>query len=255
MKFGSRKWRKIDVVAGLPAWSAVLLERTDSIYPAPRPDFRAVIVGDSYIAGSTNPDSAGVSSLVQIALPEYLRLATGWDICPAGIGGSGYIAGGSTGGTSPYGVTARLDGVVRSNPDVVIVYGSINDNQSTAAEITAAATTYYAALAARLPGVPVVVVGAEPMGNGFEPYDKCNAAVKAAALAAPNVFGFIDMRAPVNWFNGSGKVGTVAGDGNADEFVSADGLHPSQKGNEYLGFRLAQELAKVKAPLISKAAV
>lgn len=104
-------------------------------------------------------------------------------------GGTGYAT------TTPYNDTTRMDNLVKTNPDLIVVEGSGNDDGIAAATLTSAAASFYSACATRLPGVPIIVVGAQPNDaatvNGATRLANLNA-VKAAADAAPNVIAFID---------------------------------------------------------------
>jgi hypothetical protein len=48
-----------------------------------------------------------------------------------------------------------------------------------------------------------------------------------------------------SWFTGSGNAANPVGDGNADFYVSPDGVHPEPRGATYLGARIAQAFANV----------
>lgn len=48
-----------------------------------------------------------------------------------------------------------------------------------------------------------------------------------------------------SWFTGSGSVANPKGDGNADEYVGPDGVHPELRGVGYLGSRIAQGIAGI----------
>jgi hypothetical protein len=48
-----------------------------------------------------------------------------------------------------------------------------------------------------------------------------------------------------SWFTGSGNVANPVGDGNADFYVSPDGVHPEPRGVKYLGSRIADAFAGV----------
>jgi hypothetical protein len=67
-----------------------------------------------------------------------------------------------------------------------------------------------------------------------------------SALAAepdcPNVAGVIDMRTDP-WVTGTGIDRTPTRDGNADDFISTDGRHPTRAGFENLALRLTDEIA------------
>jgi len=52
-----------------------------------------------------------------------------------------------------------------------------------------------------------------------------------------------------SWFTGSGNVASPIGDGNADFYVSPDGVHPEVRGVDYLAVRISQSIANI-LPLI-----
>ena len=122
-----------------------------------------------------------------------------------------------TGFTTDY--AGRMPWVLAQNPDVIIFNGSVNDTAGT----TPAATSLTAAvkacvdLAAAVP--EVYVCGTWRTGTAL---NAVNNAVKAGAQQAGRPFLNL-----TNMIYGSGKQGTVTGDGNADFWVGTDGIHPS----------------------------
>jgi hypothetical protein len=48
-----------------------------------------------------------------------------------------------------------------------------------------------------------------------------------------------------SWFKGSGNVANLKGDGNADMYVSPDGVHPEFRGAEYLAQKIATSIAAI----------
>ncbi|HEY5668337.1 MAG TPA: hypothetical protein VIR03_04210 [Candidatus Saccharimonadales bacterium] len=154
-----------------------------SVQKTPPPPYRIAVVGDSYIDGGylslANSDCIG----------PHLAALLGGDVALFGTAGSGYVAGSNT-----FGSATRVSAVQTFNPDAVIIYGSINDD-SLAASVQAAATAAFAAYQVALPNVPIYVIG--PQQTAANTTLAANraantAAVKAAALAAPNVIGWDD---------------------------------------------------------------
>lgn len=132
------------------------------------------------------------------AAPWAVADALGMTCVQAAVSSSGYIAGGG------YGATRRLNGLIATAPDFIVVEGANNDNGNSYAAVNTAAAGYYSALAAALPNTPVLVVG--PLATDF-PNDESSerastaAAVRAAALAASNVVAYVD---PVGWWDAGG---------------------------------------------------
>ena len=122
-------------------------------------------------------------------------------------------------------------------------FGSVNDGAATPGDLQQAALDYYAALEPR----PVIVVGVEPLFDAGDPnfaaWDLNNAAILAAANAAPNVIGVIDWRGE-DWLTGTGSVSDPKGDGNQDIYIGdvagTDTIHPNYAGQQYLGGRLVE---------------
>lgn len=131
------------------------------------------------------------------AWPWMLADALGMSCAQFGGNGSGYVNapafGGTGGGDS--GGNGRLNALIRVNPDFIIVEGANNDNASSYATINAAAAAYYDALNTNLPDTPVLVIGPMATDSGTDTSSnrsRCSAAVRDAALAAPNVVAYID---------------------------------------------------------------
>jgi len=143
-------------------------------------------------------------------------------------------------------------------PDIALVAGGINDSdRHTSAIYPAGAATaltvlgteaaaLYDAIRSGSPTSALVVVG--PWWPNENPTNNAAGSdvigvrdtIEAKALAAGAIF--ID---PIGeqWITGTGRVGTPAGNGNADYYISSDGTHPSPAGHAYLGRKLEQALA------------
>lgn len=199
----------------------------------PEPGFKIAVTGDSYTDAGIAPYFAGLSR-------EIWRL-TGWTPIQLGQGSTGYTNDGSSSGDlsrQVYGGAKRLAALEAADPDVVLVVGSGND-VATPSVVEQAAADYYAALAPR----PVIVVGVQPLYDDNAALDLVNAAILAAANAAPNVIGVIDWRGE-DWLTGTGSVSNPKGDGNQDIYIGdvagKDTVHPNYAGQKYLGGRLVE---------------
>lgn len=178
---GGVKRRRITVhAAGPNAWQGVAVDMTAGLAAGAKLP-RVAFIGDSFFNGS-----AAASTMRSAAFQMSLML--GVDAGLAAVGGSGYLA-----GTETFGSTARIARVTALAPDLLVFSGSVNDATS---GLGAAATACYAAYATALPGVPAIVFGPQP-SNATDTLsaDRATAiaAVKAAAVAAPNVIAFFDM--------------------------------------------------------------
>ena len=171
-------------------------------------------------------------------IPAQVGMTLAWNTFLGGVPGTGYVN-----GSLPMGNTARTSRLYAANPDYVVVFGSINDNG--AAGIQAAASALYAGIATNLPNAKIIVVGPEPVPanpstNLFTNRD----AVKAAALAAPNVLAFVDPIADT-WLAGTGNISAPTGDGNRDYYVGQDAVHPTALGSGYFARRIVEEIARI----------
>lgn len=188
LTWGTTARRRVTIhSSGLNAWLGVRVNHTAVLAPGPsRP--RVAFVGDSFFEGGT------AATPVLQACAFRLGQLLGVDPVIASYGGTGYNA-----GPELFGSTNRIAKVTSKKPDLIVMSGSVNDG---ATGLQAAATSTYAAYAAALPDVPIVVFGPQP-SNATDTLSSGRAAaiaaVKAAAEAAPNVLAFYDM------------VGTAAG--------------------------------------------
>lgn len=220
----------------IPASASVLAAST----PSPT---RFAVIGDSFVWG------AGIAAAAQNSLgfvQSLSRLLAWPQTINLGVGGSGYTVAGSGGGK--YADAARMTALTTFNPDVILVTGSQNDRDAAAGLIQSEAAALFSAIKAALPSSKIVASSmlfpAEPTAarNGFDipRRNAIDAEIRAAATAAS--VPFIDAS---TWFNGTGRVGSPMGDGNADLFrTSLDWNHPSEAGHNYLARRFAPEIRR-----------
>lgn len=238
-------FHRYDITLG---WGAnfiqVINEPGTLLTPGERAPFTVALTGDSYSDSGIAPYYGGPS--------EALRHFTGWNVIPLGQGSTGYTNDGTSSGDATkqvYGGAARVAALEASNPDVVLVVGSVNDGAASAAAVKAAALAYYANLAP----LPVVVVGVEPLYDASDPtfatWDANNTALAEAAAEAPNVIGFINWRGE-DWLTGTGSLSNPQYDGNQDwsigDQAGTDTIHPNHWGWKLL---LMPRLVSALAPL------
>lgn len=259
---GSRRSRKYELhLDQMPFGGLAMGSPTDTVTPPMvRRDDLTLWVGDSMTEGNMGFVAYSDATRME-AFPWIASRLLGWDnLAVDGEGGSGYLNASPDPGKKVFG--ERLDFLhsIGITPSRIIITGGYNDNVSgyTAAAHTAAAAATYAKAAALWPGVPVWVVflgdrGYDYMGGTGQP--GLSAAVKAAAVVAPNVVAFIDgitgvwtpgplattvpVDPPAPFYTGSGTQAAPAGNGNCDYYRSRDTVHPSPEGHFYIGTRLA----------------
>ncbi len=197
--------------------------RSPDVIPGASPSAPFVsFIGDSWTDGTGATDKVGYAHLTGRAL--------GWAHRVLGVGGSGYVRGGS--GNVPFG--ERVAPAVAGGPDVVVVQGSINERSTPGPELTAAATDVLTRLReAAGPDTAVLVLGASYVPGVPARYvDKVNTSVRTAAarLGLP----FVDVAAE-NWSD------------PADPSIWADPYHVNDRGAQLVADRLAPLLRAVVA--------
>ena len=149
----------------------------------------------------------------------------------AGIGGTKWVA--ATSGSADQLAAhfgGRLPAVLAMNPHAIVFVGSRNDDAGAAAIQSAVEATLDLAAA-----VPEVYV-AGPITTGFATN---NGAVKAGAISKGRPFADI-----AGVISGTGRVGATTGIGNADYFISTDGIHPTKAGQKHIARRLFEAITR-----------
>jgi lysophospholipase L1-like esterase len=246
---GVRKQRKIRMEmranGSYALFGGITLLKSDSITPPSSANsVRGVVFGDSFIEGK-DP----LHPLAQISCPNdgfanRIGDLLGWDECiVCGVGGTGYLSD-TTGTAKKYG--DRINDITSLNPDVVVVFGSLNDGPPyTPANTQAAVTAFHTQLAAALPNAVIVVLGVQKVGNSSDTLASLNTAVAAgvAAVGAPNIT-FVDMFNPA-WVTGTGKSTAQTNDGNADWVTGSDGVHPTWEGHNFYTYKIAEAIRNI----------
>lgn len=207
-----------------------------------------IVIGDSWTR------SAGAVR----TLARTMGLLLHWyDVRPSGLVGTGWLA---PGGSVKF-RDRLIPDVIAHAPDILIVIGSINDStrRYVGATLEREALALIEETKAALPDTLIVLAGVP--WTGYWWWDQLvapNVAPSHATILAQienerdglesaatrgGADLFIDM---VPWITGSGTVGDPQGDGNADLYVAADGVHPTTTdGYDYFGAQLADALAEV----------
>lgn len=178
-----------------------------------------------YVIADSYGDHSGMQSF-----PYIMAAKLGWTVTVDAIGGTCYnINGGNFG--------SRVPAAIAAHPDVAMIVGSVNDRWVTTP------TDMLTAISALVAGVPRVYIcmfnGSAGIGDSGVPWGAValkptNDMLRTAAASAGATF--IDAQ---GWITGTGVVGATTGDGNADVYVEAGGVHPNAAGAAFLGTRLA----------------
>jgi hypothetical protein len=162
---------------------------------------RLMVVGDSFGAGqsATGPVTIWNTPGYIHKLGDLLQIEDLWS---RSIGGTGYLAQG-TSGTAPTFRGRLATDVTPYNPDVVVFQGSINDYNKATSDLTTEIQALHAATKAAMPNVKIIATSPLSSANPTANVVSIAAAEKAAweALGVP----YIDM---LNADTGTGAIGT-----------------------------------------------
>lgn len=246
---GTRKARKIRVeMGGNCHFGGVTVTKADSVWvPIDANAVKGLVLGDSYIQGTpTQNPLIGLGSANYDGMANIVGDLLGWDEnVVTGLASTGYLANtGTTAGTSPrWG--ARMSDFTGPQPNVILAFGSINDQTFTTTALEAEVTAFWTQMVAALPNTIMFVTGLQSPKDS-QNVANWNTAVKngVAAVGSPNLF-FIDMRSPTPWVFGTGDAATPTGNGNADVITGTDTIHPSMEGHVYYAYKLADAIRAI----------
>lgn len=204
---------------------------------------RAAFLSDSIFAGSGfGPFLVGQSA------PERIATMLGWtDPWDFSIGGTGYI---NAGTFTAFGW--RIPQILAANPDVLVMFGSTNDNGQPSADITAAVLAVLRAFRAGS-AAPIILFGVWPNSAASLTTET---AVKAAytAFADPLTF-FVpiagDTASGLPWLTGAWNNAANTASLTASLFLGGDGTHPVDAGTEYLARRMVQAIRSQVLPKLA----
>ena len=250
VNFGSRARRQVQAVWNMNSFCSLLgvyVDASSSLWK-PKTVGHAIPVaaeGDSFLTNSGGYNSGDQD----IGMGRQAFSLLGFDnVYIEAVGGTGFVA---TGPGTNYGSTSRLASLVAFKPKVILVQGSVNDGGTSQAAMTAAVAAYVAAVRATVgTDAYIVVTGIMGRGNttGVELPDEAILRIAVAASAASDSRIFFipcsgDPGGP--WIAGTGTTAAPNGTGNTDGFMESAGTHPIQRGQEYLGQRLASALEPI----------
>lgn len=251
--FPSTALRRVRVQIYSAQYRGLEISPSDAVIPAPVPTVKGVVMGDSFVGGALNVPQ-------QQVFTATLGRILGWEMVNAGQGGTAYTHNGP-GARQPYNDPIRISTACAYNPDYVVIFGTVNDDSApSGAAVMAAASQTYARYAALAPNTKLIVVGPPPQHTTI-PAGRLvsQAAVRTAALTAPNVIAFIDPIAGTwqagsvsggdgqQWVTGTGYATATTGDGNSDWVVGSDNVHPTQAGHDYYARRIAKAIEDILA--------
>jgi lysophospholipase L1-like esterase len=264
--FASSKSRNIELMlagSGNNALEGIFIPPTNAFAPfVSKPLKTMIVVGDSYdeepIPNYSTPEgynSVGLGFATQLGL-----LMPALDVWPYGLGGTGYVNPGS-------GRTAATNRIVYDviphKPDYVLFALGINDTSYPSNSVFTAVTNCIGQVLAGSSNTVIYAVGPwwshtptagdpvfmvrQAISNGLAYYGL--GANYIDTLGPPTATGY----SPATLANAAGGPWiygyyNVPGSGNAVNFISSDGTHPTPAGHAYLAQRLALELSRRGVP-------
>lgn len=239
---GGARSRTITVQLSGGAWLSGIGtdQASDSLSPpagvgSPHPS--VYWLGDSYVVGA-GARYPGFDDLVHVA-SRYAGLS---NVTVDALGGTGYARANAAAKFPDYLDRARLNlHAGRATPDLIVVGGSINDDIYTEEHVRSAAAALFAYLARAEPKAKVLVV---PFTDAYPvpgPVQHAIDGVLAAAHAAPNVAGVLDLPAQVLAHRGNRSVGRFS----STLASTTIPYHPSPAAHQLYGRLIGQFIAGI----------
>lgn len=169
------------------------------------------ILGDSF----TEQDFNGISQCRGYVC-EWQNKRPDLNLIPLGEGGTGFYITGGSGGTNFF---SRVNDVVNCNPEQVVIFGGINDQQygtntSLTNGIFTSATNLFMQLKMRLPNVPIICVGPQESSSPLSTSYYATATLISNACVLNNVPWVNPLNQP--WITGTYNINNS---GNAVNYI------------------------------------
>ena len=198
-------------------WQIYSIVRDPSSTIGPAGDMRTrksvYLLGDSWTGGTSQGGGWYAQS-------RYVQALSPWNVGINGYGGTGWTTTGTNAWDCPFGDARRVAIVTAPKPDLIVAFGSINDNSSTPAAVVAKIQTWLSDVYAASPSTKVLLIGPQ--------YGAPATQAAMTAITAPNLAGVID---PTSWV-----VEEVRG--------PKDRNHPSPLGVEWLGMKVMRAIGQ-----------
>lgn len=200
VEFPSAATRTVDIYT---KWTMYSIGRAagSSLAPGnPSGKKKVALLGDSWTQGT---DQAGAwksyAHVVQQTTP-------GWDVSFNGLGGTGWATTGTDPWNLPFAAALRQHCVADGIPDLIVAYGSINDQDSSAATVKTRVQEFLSGVASISPTSKVLIVGPE--------MERPNTLAAMRSITAPNLVGVVD---PSSWLTSA-------------DLGPSDMVHPNAQG-------------------------
>ena len=227
---GGSRTRRIEIQGqsrnnGALSLGSIWTARAFQIWAPPADeDIRAAFISDSQFAGNNYANFLPGGSLIA-RIADQLGWSDPWSFS---LGGTGYCY---DGGAGAYTYPQRVPDVITNNPDVVVLFGSTNDqdNSFTTTQVKAAALATWQALRAGLPNVPIIIYGIVPNAAASATFEQ---ALKDQfdAWADHNSYFVPISTAAIPWLLGAFNNASFPNMNSfAEDVTSADSTHIKQQ--------------------------
>lgn len=250
--FGTSATRRIRLILGTTYFIGIYIEPTGTIGLKPSlTNGRLIWASDSLGVGS-------YATPLETGFVGQIRQFFDCDLWNSSVGGTGYLNDGGGGGSVP--LPARMISDVYNNaPDVFVMCMGANDVFTyTTAQVNAVLAPLFSQMNSSLVGVKVIVIGPNEWNNTMVALPVyANMCSELQSLCAAHGWPYIDqgtgktynksgtlVNTTSQWITGTGYVGNPQGDGNADTYISSDGVHPTNAGHDYLAGLLVTEIQR-----------
>jgi len=251
--FGKRKVRKVEIVHGKSSSNFGGIATTSSgiVHRSSSPEINAVFIGDSFGAGA-NPGpfrSEGV-------LGTQIGMRLGWNVRNMVTGATGYVNPGSSKYTYLQRVQNSFNSAKIAAANIIVIYGSTNDNGNPSGVTTAVSATI-TAIRALNNLAPIVLFGPASI-NASSALIAANKATDTAVAAGvtasgdTNTYYFPFANDPQPPIASSSYLATVPSgiDTYTKLIYTGDGIHPSDLGTFTLAEWMAHKIASGVLPLV-----
>jgi hypothetical protein len=241
---GAAQQRRIRVMLAAADFAGIgLASNKDTIFPVEQKLLKVVFFGGSWFDGGSGYPSGSTAYLneqLSVQLGEMMNV----DYYVNAWGGTGYYNGIDAIPPNNWSSTNRLNSLTTIQPDLIVFFGTTNDDFYASSLISTQATSAYKQILDALPNTKLIVftrqsntVTTTGTGTGTAVNET---AVTAAANSASNVIGVVNPWTE-QWVNGTaGSSGT----GNGSIYIYTDN-HPTPDGNRYYATRTFNRIVNI----------
>lgn len=230
--FGSSAPRKIRFESYFMPFGGVYVPPTATIWGPPQRGPRLMVLGDSISDGSNENVAAGCGTWFY-RTARMLGCTDAWE---QGRGGTGYTVAGTS---ATFGNRVASD-VVAYAPDVLVVWGGVNDLGTATATVGPAAASVFSAIKTGLPNCQTYVIGIyDALGTADATRTAMDTELRTRAATAGLPF-----ISPITGacYNAAGTLVETQGpwlrSGMVSTYIGADSVHPNDAGQTYLARRM-----------------